>query len=132
MNFRLRHYWFKANYDSFHELQEDGSLVNSDFGGVPDFSFNAFNIDFNFNWRFAPGSDIFINWKNSISGYTDSETNDIASWNNDNPFAFYLIRGCELFIIRALSCKHSVLFTTSLELPPGKAKHRRNVRTNDN
>ncbi len=29
-------------------------------------SFNAFNIDLGFRWRFAPGSDINVQWKNVI------------------------------------------------------------------
>jgi hypothetical protein len=34
---------------------------------VRDISFNAFNIDLIYKWRFAPGSEISIAWKNSIT-----------------------------------------------------------------
>ena len=34
-------------------------------------SFDAFNIDLIYRWRFAPGSDIFVVWKNSIFSSQD-------------------------------------------------------------
>jgi hypothetical protein len=52
--FRLRHYWSVAEYNSFNNN-----------------SFNAFNIDMEYRWRFAPGSDIFFVWKNAIAAFED-------------------------------------------------------------
>ena len=71
LNFRMRHYWIRGVYDSFHLLGPEGELLDTEYMGDHNFSFSQFNIDLNFNWRFAPGSDIFINWKNSISGSSD-------------------------------------------------------------
>jgi hypothetical protein len=31
-----------------------------------DINFNAFNIDLSYNWRFAPGSEMSIVWKNEL------------------------------------------------------------------
>jgi len=70
---RVRHYWSKVIYDSFHGLDTDGRLIDSDYDQFRDFSFNSFNIDMNFRWRFAPGSDIIVNWKNAIYGGTSNE-----------------------------------------------------------
>ncbi|MFK7807689.1 MAG: DUF5916 domain-containing protein [Saprospiraceae bacterium] len=68
--FRLRHYWSVAEYSSLHRLEEDGGLGLTSYQEFNDNSFNAFNIDMEYRWRFAPGSDIFIVWKNGIVGGT--------------------------------------------------------------
>jgi hypothetical protein len=72
--FRLRHYWSKADYLEFHLLDEEGYLVETDYTGIDpetdeslhNVNFNAFTIDAGLNWRFAPGSDMTIVWKNAI------------------------------------------------------------------
>jgi hypothetical protein len=69
IDFRLRHYWSKVNYTSFHTLTSEGRLDGSEYSDFHDFSFNAFSIDLNYRWRFAPGSDLFVVWKNNIAGY---------------------------------------------------------------
>ncbi len=73
LTFRLRHYWSKASYLDFHELTADGLLGHTDYDGldgdgqpVHDVNFNAFTIDAVFTWRFAPGSDLFVVWKDGI------------------------------------------------------------------
>jgi len=76
---RVRHYWSKVIYDSFHGLDNDGRLMDSDYNQFNNFSFNSFNIDMNFRWRFAPGSDIILNWKNSIYGGAFEEDIDFAN-----------------------------------------------------
>ncbi len=82
LNFRLRHYWSRAEYDSFHLLQEDGHLGTTDYNSFNDNSFNAFTIDCIYRWRFAPGSDIFIIWKNGIFGYDNLEESIIYNYND--------------------------------------------------
>lgn len=67
-NFRMRHNWTRVAYRSFHELRVDGCLDPSDYREDEDINFNAFTIDAVYRWRFAPGSDIFIVWKNAIMG----------------------------------------------------------------
>ena len=66
-----RHYWSQVSYNSFHSLLGDGSLGDTSYDDFADNSFNAFNVDAIYRWRFAPGSDIFIIWKNNIIGYQD-------------------------------------------------------------
>jgi len=72
LNFRLRHYWTNVKYDAFKQLQKDGSLGITDYGAYNDRSFSAFNIDMVYRWRFAPGSDLFFIWKNSIFDFEDT------------------------------------------------------------
>ncbi|MEM9990171.1 MAG: DUF5916 domain-containing protein [Bacteroidota bacterium] len=74
LNFRLRHYWANVRYTDFHLLQEDGYLGNTNYSEYQDTDFDAFNIDLVYRWRFAPGSDIFIVWKNSIFNTSSAET----------------------------------------------------------
>ena len=66
LTFRLRHYWSRVQYDRFNLLEEDGSLGTTDYNEIHDNNFNAFTIDMVYRWRFSPGSDLFIVWKNSI------------------------------------------------------------------
>ena len=68
LRLRTRHYWAKVSYNEFQLLEEDGYLGSTDYEGNHDYNFNAFNVDLNFRWRFAPGSDIFITYKNAIVG----------------------------------------------------------------
>ena len=67
LNFRLRHYWSRAEYsDQYYMLIDDGSLKTDDYAGDHNRNFNTFNIDMVYTWRFAPGSEMSIVWKNSI------------------------------------------------------------------
>ena len=66
ISFRLNHNWTSVAYERFGTLGEDGALYPTDYGAFHDTNFNAFNIDTIYRWRFAPGSDLFFIWKNSI------------------------------------------------------------------
>lgn len=79
-NFRLRHYWSMAEYESYYELLDIGRLSPVDYKGNHDINYNAFNIDMTFRWNFAPGSEILLNWKNSI--YTSGDQLISHFWNN--------------------------------------------------
>lgn len=74
INLRVRHYWDKVVYSEFGRLNENGYLQklaydgkNQDDSPIFDRNVNIFNIDMQFNWRFAPGSDIIFVWKNQIA-----------------------------------------------------------------
>lgn len=83
LTFRMRHYWSNVTYNSFHELNLDGTLGNEIDTWMSDeelagfiyedlaessrnTSFNTFNIDLVYTWVFSPGSEIRVVWKNSI------------------------------------------------------------------
>jgi hypothetical protein len=72
--FRLRHYWITLNYKEYYRLLSDGSLTPSGYIANNDFGVNIFNIDLVYTWNFAPGSEINIVWKNSIT--TSEEATD--------------------------------------------------------
>ncbi len=73
LTMRVRHYWDRVIYQSFAPLQEDGYLRTIAYDGrdengtaIFDQNVNFFNVDLNYTWRFAPGSDIIFNWQNQI------------------------------------------------------------------
>ena len=88
LTFRMRHYWSRVEYDNFFQLTEDDRLINSEYTGIDsetserlhDRNFNTFNIDMEYNWQFAPGSEIRAIWKRSI--LTDDRNTGIAFFDN--------------------------------------------------
>ena len=82
LTFRARHYWTEVAYKYFNTLNQDGTLLlsnykgNDESGTLHDTNFNIFNIDLVYTWRFAPGSDIIAVWKNSISDSNNNLTDD--------------------------------------------------------
>ena len=67
LSVRVRHYWSKAEYSQYYQLTPDGKLIDIDYAGNADVSYNQFNVDMDFNWQFAPGSFFSAVWKNDIS-----------------------------------------------------------------
>lgn len=73
INARVRHYWDNVHYLQFGKLNGEGYVdaINytgtaADGKGAHDRNVNIFNIDMQWNWRFAPGSDLFLVWKNQV------------------------------------------------------------------
>ena len=66
LSLRLRHYWIKAHYKNYYNLQKDGTLIQNGFIDDNDFNVNAFNIDMVYTWNFAPGSEFLLVYKNAI------------------------------------------------------------------
>lgn len=82
LTLRVRHYWSRVSYKSFHALQTDGLLSYEDYQGnnvdgtpvlvkadnTSDFNrnYNSFNVDLVYTWVFAPGSELRVVWKNNI------------------------------------------------------------------
>ncbi|HAN19879.1 MAG: hypothetical protein A2X13_12935 [Bacteroidetes bacterium GWC2_33_15] len=84
LGLRLRHYWSRVEYDDYYQLLKSGYLTDAiDFdiyGKQFDTNYNAFTIDLQYLWRFAPGSELSIVWKNSINYERDIIINNF--WNN--------------------------------------------------
>ncbi|MEJ8803078.1 DUF5916 domain-containing protein [Pontibacter sp. H249] len=72
LTLNMRHYWSRAENNSFYDLQKDGSILprtashDSDKARFKDINLNYFNIDLVYSWRFAPGSELRVVWKNAI------------------------------------------------------------------
>ncbi len=70
VNLRVRHYYSRVFHREFFETTSAGDPLPTAYTGrdelgatLHDRSFNAFNVDGFFRWRFAPGSDIFLSYK---------------------------------------------------------------------
>jgi hypothetical protein len=70
LTLRGRHYWSGADYDNrYFELLDDGSLRELLTPGIIpniDVNTNFLNVDVVYTWRFAPGSELSLVWKNAI------------------------------------------------------------------
>ena len=66
LSIRGRHNWTLVENNDFFNLNDEGNLDPSDYSQNKNINFNAFNIDVVYRFRFAPGSEINLVWKNSI------------------------------------------------------------------
>ena len=97
ISFRMREYWARAAWSgNYFLLNDNGSLSPSDITRSDNTSYNAFNADVNYTWRFAPGSELTLVLKNALY---DSAGKIPASF-RDNLKGLW-----ELKMTRSLSCK---------------------------
>ena len=70
INLRLRNYWSRAKYDhTLFRLKENGKRSETDFSVLdfdPDANFNIWNLNVNFEWWFAPGSNLVLLYRNQL------------------------------------------------------------------
>ncbi len=72
INLSFRNFWSVADFknDSFTKLRDDGSLTSTNYdvneSNDPDANFNIWNLDLSYRWRFAPGSEAVLLYRNSI------------------------------------------------------------------
>ena len=82
---RLRHYWSRVGYQEYFDLETNGDLTRNDahLDAIDrDQTFNALTADLIGTWRFAPGSDIILVWKNALfAGSGNSELGYFETWN---------------------------------------------------
>lgn len=66
LSLSFRHYWSDVKYNAFYNLNSEGGLdENSTYIGE-DVNFNSWNLDLNYIWQFAPGSQLIAFYRNSI------------------------------------------------------------------
>jgi len=83
LSISFRHYWGSVKYNSYANLFSDGKLYpNSDYVGN-DVNFNSWNLDLNYIWQFAPGSQLIAFYRNSIfNSDLDSRLDFFENLNN--------------------------------------------------
>ncbi|AZQ44495.1 DUF5916 domain-containing protein [Nonlabens ponticola] len=74
LSLSFRNFWSRAKFSrDFEELQSDGRTIPSDFeleeGDNPDANFNVWNLDLAYRWRFAPGSEATLLYRNNIFNF---------------------------------------------------------------
>ena len=68
LSLSFRHNWSKVPYSKFYSLnKKNGSLQRNIYNENHDRNFNSWNIDLNFVWQFAPGSQLIAFYRNSIN-----------------------------------------------------------------
>jgi hypothetical protein len=95
----IRHYWSKVDYrdhaENFFKLLDNGKLEHfTGFADDVNQNYNAFNVDAVFTWEFAPGSFVYLVWKNSNpldnfntitkDGYFKNLSNTLDQSHNNN------------------------------------------------
>ena len=85
LSLSFRHYWGSAKYNSYYNLNTVGGLdPNNSYIGE-DVNFNSWNLDLNYIWQFAPGSQLIAFYRNSINN-SDTNANLSFKENLDNLF----------------------------------------------
>lgn len=80
INLRFRNFWSTADYsrDIFYILNQDGSRTETNYDLAerrnPNTNFNIWNLDLSFRWRFAPGSEASLLYRNQIFNNDDLST----------------------------------------------------------
>ncbi len=74
LSLSFRNFWSRASFSrEFNELALDGTLLPSDYELTDDFdpdaNFNVWNLDLSYRWRFAPGSEASVLYRNSIFNF---------------------------------------------------------------
>ena len=87
LSIKLRYHLDQVKNLEFLSLNDDGYLNESLYTGDHNINYTTWTSDIAFNWRFAPGSQISLVWKNGI----DNETNIITEkWHQNLEESFKL------------------------------------------
>jgi len=88
LSLSFRHYWGKVPYhNQFYKLDtNNGELEKSAYSDNHDVNFNSWNLDVNYLWQFAPGSQLIAFYRNSIFNNNDN-ANQSFSENLENLLA---------------------------------------------
>ena len=84
---RIRHYMSTVNYQEFFILNQSGNLDKIDGSNTPinqyiarnhnfNNNYNIVNVDMVYSWRFAPGSEFNVVWKNASNSYEPDVINN--------------------------------------------------------
>ena len=67
LSLSFRHYWQTVAYNNeFYTLNAAGRLNGNNYTGDHDVNYNSWNLDLNYFWEFAPGSQLILFYRNSI------------------------------------------------------------------
>ena len=82
LSLSFRHYWEAVSYTNFHNLNAVGGLdLNTNYTSE-NVNFNNWNLDLNYIWQFAPGSQLIAFYRNSI--FNDDTNANLSFFENLN------------------------------------------------
>jgi hypothetical protein len=109
LSLKMRHYWSRVEYTDFHQLLPNGKLTPSigydTYANSADLNYNTFTIDMQYLWRFAPGSELSLVWKNAIYTNGNEIVNSFVD-NLENTFAASQINSISLKILYYLDYQY--------------------------
>ena len=72
LSLSFRHFWTTVKYNTkYYNLNQNGTLADHSYTGSHDVNFNSWNLDLNYFWEFAPGSQLIAFYRNSIFNSND-------------------------------------------------------------
>ncbi len=112
LQLRGRYYWSGVEYKQFYLLKKDGTMdPNTPFIPNQDKNYSSFNIDLIYTWQFAPGSELSVMWKNSISSsnnyvYENYGSNLKNLWSNPqlNTVSFRILYYLDYLYLKKKRC----------------------------
>ena len=85
LSLSFRHYWGSVNYNEYYNLNTEGGLDSNATYTGDNVNFNSWNLDLNYIWQFAPGSQLIAFYRNSI--FNEDTNADLNFFKNlDNLF----------------------------------------------
>ena len=85
LSLSFRHYWGSVNYSGYNNLNSEGGLNPNNTYAGDNVNFNSWNLDLNYIWQFAPGSQLIAFYRNSI--FNEDTNADLNFFKNlDNLF----------------------------------------------
>lgn len=99
LSLSFRHYWSPVTYNqNFYSLNNSGTLDNSSYTGDHDINYNIWNLDLNYSWEFAPGSQLVALYRNTIFNQDDLSYLNFGQ-NLDNLFEESIVNNFSLKFI---------------------------------
>jgi len=81
LSLSFRHFWQTVTYkNQFYSLNTAGTLDNHSYTADHDVNYNSWNLDVNYLWQFAPGSQLIAFYRNSI--FNENDRSDLNFVNN--------------------------------------------------
>jgi len=80
LSLKLRYHLDQVKNIEFKTLGNDGYLYENKYNGNHNINYTTWTSDIAFNWRFAPGSQLSVVWKNGI----ENEGNDLINHWTEN------------------------------------------------
>ena len=87
LSIKLRYHLDQVINIEFKTLGENGYLNENQYNKNHNINYTTWTSDIAFNWRFAPGSQMSLVWKNSIENESNTLTNH---WNENIAESFSL------------------------------------------
>jgi hypothetical protein len=80
LSLTFRHNWSDVRYqEQFYDLADNGYLTPNSFAENQDINFNSWNLDLNYFWQFAPGSQLIAFYRNSIFSVNENTGQDFLT-----------------------------------------------------